>query len=57
MEGIKVEYVDYSNHESKCRICFKAFANLEHHEEISKPIEKKFYEVTQTNVNKSSERI
>jgi hypothetical protein len=50
MEGIKVDGVDYTDHEKKCRICFKLFGSDEHQVEISKLIEKKFREVTQTDV-------
>lgn len=57
MEGIKVEDIDYTNHEIKCRICFKSFGIAEHRVEISKLIEKKFYDVTQTKVNNISEII
>lgn len=54
MKGIKFENIDYNNHENKCRICFKLFGVDEHRVEISKIIEKKFREITQTNVNKTS---
>lgn len=48
MEGINVDEIDYSNHESKCRICFKSFGADEHEIAVSKLIEKKFREITQT---------
>lgn len=51
MEGVKIEDIDYNNHEIKCRICFKIFGEDEHRVEISSLLQKKFYEVTQTNVN------
>lgn len=50
MEGTRVNYL---HHESKCRICFKTFGDDEHRVVISKLIEKKFREVTQTIVNKT----
>lgn len=50
MEGIKIDKIDYTDHEKKCRICFKLFGNDEHRINISKLIEKKFQEVTQTEV-------
>lgn len=51
MEGVKAEETDYTDHDRKCRICFKAFGDDEHRVEISKLIEKKFRELTQTIVN------
>lgn len=53
MDSVKIGEIDYTNHEGKCRICFKSFGNDEHRVEISKLIEKKFREVTSTIVNKT----
>lgn len=47
-----MEKVDYSNHESKCRICFKHFGLDEHRMQITKPVEKRFRELTNSDVNK-----
>lgn len=51
MEGVKMEEINYTDHDRKCRICFKAFGADEHRVEVSKLIEKKFRELTQTIVN------
>lgn len=54
MEGIKVDDIDYKDHERKCRICFKWFGVDEHRVEITKLVEKKFRDITQLDVNKSN---
>lgn len=51
MDEASIEKIDFSNHEQKCRICFKVFGVGEHRVEISKQIKKMFREVTQANVN------
>lgn len=57
MERVKVEDIDFTDHEVKCRLCFKVFSENEHRVEISKVIEKKFKEITQTKVNKTRNKI
>lgn len=52
MEGIKIDCVDYSDHQNKCRICFKPFGVEEHRVDITRLVERKFREITQTDVNK-----
>lgn len=51
MEGIRLDEINYDNHINKCRICFKSFASDEHWIDINKTVEKKFYQMTQTNVS------
>ena len=53
MEGIKIDKIDYAEHNLKCRMCFKSFNAGEHQVEITRTLELKFLDVTQTNVNKS----
>lgn len=48
-----MERIDYSNHESKCRLCFKQFGSDEHRMQITKPVEKRFRELTNLDVNKN----
>jgi hypothetical protein len=51
MEGVKVHEIDFSEHINKCRICFKIFSIEEHQIEVTKAIERKFSEITQTSVS------
>ena len=53
MDGVNVDEIDYRNHKFKCRICFKSFNAREQQVEITRTLELKFLDVTQTNVNKS----
>lgn len=53
MDSVKLAEIDYTDHERKCRICFKQFCDEEHRVYISKLIEKKFREVTRSIVNKT----
>ena len=53
MDGVNVDEIDYRNHKFKCRICFKSFNAGEYQVEITRTLELKFLDVTQTNVNKS----
>lgn len=50
MEGLRANEINYDNHVNKCRICFKNFSYDERRVDITKTIEKKFHDVTQTNV-------
>lgn len=52
MEGVYVDDIDYSEHQQKCRICFKPFGAGEHRIEISKLVERRFKEITQMDVSK-----
>lgn len=54
MDGARIERIDFAKHENKCRLCFKLLDVGEHRVEISKQIEEKFREITQTNVNKQT---
>lgn len=51
MDRAKVEDIDYTHHEKKCRMCFKLLNTDELCVDISNTIEKKFRDVTQTTVN------
>ena len=53
MEEVNIDKIDYRNHKLKCRICFKSFNAGEYQVEITRTLELKFLDVTQTNVNKS----
>lgn len=53
MEGIK-EDVNYSDHESKCRICFKAFGSDERQVVVTKVVVRRFQEITEKKVNKQT---
>lgn len=54
MEKAKLLEIDYTDHESKCRICFKAFRTDKDRVKITKTIEEKFREVIQKKVNKTA---
>lgn len=52
MDGAKIDEIDFTNHKSKCRICFKLFGTEEHRVEINKRVEKRFRDLMQTDVRK-----